>query len=399
MFFGRLIKAAVSRQREYLADASAVQFTRQTSGLAGALKKIGGLESGSKLRSPKTEEVGHMLFGAGTSLSSLFATHPRWSSASRCWTRASTRPRWRSSPAQWAARPPSGLQEDVSLGLAPAPAPGLAAPQTQVPVAPVAVVADIAAPSEGAFAKAEHLLSQIPAEFLERAHDPAQVAPLVLGLLMADDAEARTVQHQQLAVAYGRSSATTRGVRPTRWRPCIRCCACPWLRCRCRRCASCRSTAPAAFLKQAFTLANADGRVTVYEYCLSRLVYSALTESQQPKSGWRVDRNRLAAKPGSVATLLAVLAQSGNSDPAAAARAFQSGMARVLPGVQYAYTPPAGVTVLEDVWPALEDLPPEDTQRLVEALVAVIAADGVTTITELELLRTICAIQHAPLPL
>src|SRR5690606_21783447 len=50
VFFGRMIKAGVSRQREYLADASAVQFTRQTRGLAGALKKIGGLQSGSALQ-------------------------------------------------------------------------------------------------------------------------------------------------------------------------------------------------------------------------------------------------------------------------------------------------------------------------------------------------------------
>lgn len=72
---GRVIKASVSRQREYLADASAVQFTRQTSGLAGALKKIAGLPAGSKLVSPKTEEVGHMLFATGK-LSAIFATHP-----------------------------------------------------------------------------------------------------------------------------------------------------------------------------------------------------------------------------------------------------------------------------------------------------------------------------------
>src|SRR6185312_1847359 len=69
VFFGRLIKAAVSRQREYLADASAVQFTRQTSGLTGALKKIGGLEAGSRLYSPKTENVSHMLFGPGMNFS------------------------------------------------------------------------------------------------------------------------------------------------------------------------------------------------------------------------------------------------------------------------------------------------------------------------------------------
>ena len=76
LFFGRMIKAGVSRQREYLADASAVQFTRQTKGIAGALKKIGGLHDGSKLANADAEEVSHMLFGQGLKLSSLMATHP-----------------------------------------------------------------------------------------------------------------------------------------------------------------------------------------------------------------------------------------------------------------------------------------------------------------------------------
>ena len=77
LFFGRMIKAGVSRSRERLADASAVQFTRQTAGLAGALKKIGGLREGSKLSERgDAEEVSHMLFGDGVGFSWLFATHP-----------------------------------------------------------------------------------------------------------------------------------------------------------------------------------------------------------------------------------------------------------------------------------------------------------------------------------
>src|SRR5262249_2273093 len=56
-FFGRLIQAAVSRQREFLADASAVQFTRNPLGLAGALKKIGGLAYGSRLDSAHAAEA------------------------------------------------------------------------------------------------------------------------------------------------------------------------------------------------------------------------------------------------------------------------------------------------------------------------------------------------------
>src|SRR6056297_1724908 len=74
LFFGRWIQAAVSRQREYLADASAVQFTRSSQGLAGALKKIGARTSGSRLRT-NTDEIGHMLFAMGFS-GKLFATHP-----------------------------------------------------------------------------------------------------------------------------------------------------------------------------------------------------------------------------------------------------------------------------------------------------------------------------------
>jgi hypothetical protein len=78
-FFGRLIMAAVSRQREYLADASAVQFTRNSEGIGGALKKIGGLAEGSRIANPQAAEVGHMFFAnalGGGGLAGLLATHP-----------------------------------------------------------------------------------------------------------------------------------------------------------------------------------------------------------------------------------------------------------------------------------------------------------------------------------
>src|SRR5688572_15653382 len=63
VFFGHLIKSAVARQREFLADAAAVQFTRNPAGLANALKKIGGV--GSQIRSGMAEEASHMFFGNG----------------------------------------------------------------------------------------------------------------------------------------------------------------------------------------------------------------------------------------------------------------------------------------------------------------------------------------------
>ncbi len=77
-FFGNIIKAAVSRQREFLADASAVQFTRNPSGISGALQKIGGYSAGSEIRHPYAPEMSHLFFGQAirTLFSGLMATHP-----------------------------------------------------------------------------------------------------------------------------------------------------------------------------------------------------------------------------------------------------------------------------------------------------------------------------------
>ena len=77
VFFGNLIKAAVSRQREFLADASAVQFTRNPDGIAGALKKIGALAEGSRVRAPEAQEASHLFFGDAVGhFLGIFATHP-----------------------------------------------------------------------------------------------------------------------------------------------------------------------------------------------------------------------------------------------------------------------------------------------------------------------------------
>lgn len=75
VLFARMIQAAISRQREFLADASAVQFTRLPDGIAGALKKIGGFPEHGRIKAPAAAEARHMFF-AGSSLNSLMATHP-----------------------------------------------------------------------------------------------------------------------------------------------------------------------------------------------------------------------------------------------------------------------------------------------------------------------------------
>ncbi len=74
VLFGQLIQAAVSRQREYLADASAVQYTRDPSALGDALLKIGAAGSGNRMRSPHATETSHLFFSEA--VGAAFASHP-----------------------------------------------------------------------------------------------------------------------------------------------------------------------------------------------------------------------------------------------------------------------------------------------------------------------------------
>ncbi|MFG2062934.1 M48 family metalloprotease [Micromonospora sp. NPDC048871] len=425
---GRLIQASVSRQREYLADASAVQYTRQTRGIAGALKKIGGLSEGSELKSPKRDEVGHMLFGEAAT--SWFATHPPLADRIRALEPSFDPAELQRLSRQWAAAPPSGRQEDLALGLAPtAPprsasqttpsqaTPGQATPSqattgevrptgaalpgagTRVRVAPTEVLGRVAAPTESAYQHAAALLDQIPAELLDRARDRNTAVPLLLGLLLSADPQIR--QHQYAALAHqhglelaeaaiGQAQALT-GLHRMLVLPLAEL-TFPALRDR---------PAPEleSILAAVFTLMNADDAIDVSEYCLSRLLLAEIQESLRPDSRWRTDRRSMTDARSAAGFLLATLAQVGHGGQAEAARAFQAGIDTLLPGTSWAYAPPEnGVLALETAWPVLDGLRPADKERLVAAVVAVISHDGMMTVAEFELLRTICGLLHCPLP-
>ena len=413
---GRLIQASVSRQREYLADASAVQFTRQTSGIAGALKKIGGLSSGSKLESPKREEVGHMLFGPGARFSSLFATHPPLLDRIKVLEPSFDPAELERSSRQWAARPPSGMAEDLALGLVgpadragrpaepPTPAQrgsaaALPAAEAPIPMDAGDVVSRVAVLADDAFEQAESLISQIPEPILARARDAQMAVPLVLGLLLAEQPEARAQQLADLARNHGQALADAAlaeaealaGLHPLLRLPLAQL-AFPALG---------QRTQPEReeLLVAVSGVIHADGRLTVIEYCLARMLYNAVYESMHPKPSRLAGRRRLANHQTEVATLLAALAAVGQPDHAAAAHAFAAGISQVLPHrpVEYAVAP-AGLLALEAGWPMLDELQPGDKELLVASAVAVIANDGVMTVAETELLRMVCALLHCPLP-
>ena len=406
LFFGRMIKAGVSRTREKLADASAVQFTRQTQGLSGALKKIGGLHDGSRLNQRSdAEEVSHMLFGDGVGFDqlfagNLFATHPPLLERIRALEPGFNDDAMARLQAQWRASPPDGMQEDVALGLGGGSGARLPGVTQALSVTPPMVAAQVAAPGADDYRRADSIVIAIPDALRDLARQRESVMPLLLGLLLAGDEALAERQRVDIAARLGGEVADhavrihqqlTADLHPMLRLP-LAGLAFPVLRLRPRPQLD-------AFMDTVQALVHADGQVSLFEYCLGRLLTVQVRESLDPSRYARFGRR----KPGNVrkefATLLAVVAQAGHEDRASAQHAYLAGLQRVLPRDHLPYVPPAnGVLALDAVWEPLDALDPLAKQAMVEAVTAAVSHDGRVSVAESELLRTICAVLHCPLP-
>jgi len=403
LFFARMIRAGVSRSRERLADASAVQFTRQTAGLAGALKKIGGLPDGSHLgQRADAEEVSHMLFGEGLAFNGVFgrwlATHPPLVERIQALEPGFSSDRLESLSRQWLEAPPRGLEEDMHLGLHGVGAlPAVAG--DHVLTGPM-VAEHVGHPDAGDYLSADTIMAALPAELRAIAVDRERVMPLLLGLLVDHRKDIAEQQVAAIGVRLGKDVAFEAAhlnrqhlaaLHPMLRLPLANLCF-PVLR---------RRPRPQleAFLDAVNAAVLADGDVSLFEYCLGRLLTVQLRESLDPSRHVSFGRKRPYQVRDAIATLLAVVAHSGHADARQAQHAFIAGMRSVLPDEHMPYHPPRrGVLALEDAWMPLDSLDPIAKQMLVEAVTTSIGHDGRVNVAEAELLRTICGVLHCPLP-
>ncbi len=316
VFFGRMIKAGVSRQRELLADASAVQFTRQARGLAGALKKIGGLQAGSQLQDrADAEEVSHMLFGQGASLSGLFATHPPLVERIRRLEPGFDGRQLEALEARWRATPPDGLAEDAALGLAARDAggpPPLPSADAQVLLTPPMVASQVAAPAADDYRRAHDLVASMDDDLRRLAGQRDTVMPLMLGLLLDGDVAVAARQRSEVVARCGEAMAQQvfelRRQHLDALHPALRLplasLAFPALRQRPRPQLD-------AFLDTIEAMVLTDARVSVFEYCLSKLLQVQVREALDPSRHARFGRTKATGVRQEFATLLAVMAQPG----------------------------------------------------------------------------------------
>ena len=401
LFFARMIKAGVSRSRESLADASAVQFTRQTAGLAGALKKIAGIPGGSLLDDrSEAEEVSHMLFGDGVGFSGLFATHPPLLKRIQALDPSFRGEELERLKATWRSAPPNGMQEDLALGFDEEQRHRLPDVQHDIRVTPTQVVAQVALPGADDYRRADTIAGAIPEALRDLAANRETVMALLLALLIDSDDDLAARQQHEIAARLGDDIADhalrvhqqlVADLHPMLRMP-LAALAFPVLRLRPRPQLD-------AFMAAIDAVVKADERVSLFEYCLGRLLAVQVFESLEPARHARIGWRKLDSARNEVALLLAVVAQAGSSDARLAQRAYIAGMQHVFPQQHPPYAPPAqGALALDQAWQALDALHPLAKQSVVEAVTAAISHDGRIDVAEAELLRTICAVLHCPLP-
>jgi Zn-dependent protease with chaperone function len=413
VFFGRLIKAGISRQREYLADASAVQFTRQTLGIAGALKKIGGLAEGSKLSSAETEEVAHMLFGDGIGFSELFATHPPLVSRIQALEPQFNPQEFVEIARAWSQPVTAGNTEaaDVSIaGFAPAVASAAAAVRhtaggvlpradAQIALTPKKVVTQVAHPGSDDYQAAATIHNTISERLRTFAYMTERAPQVIYALTLDSDAQVRDKQlrivekfHDAATRAGVEEIAAETGALHPMQRlplaqltfPCLRRRPRPQLQ---------------SFLVLLNQLIQADGRVQLAEYCLARLISAQVVDALDPSKSRPNGSLKLGACAQEIADVFAIVAGYGSDNPADAQRAYLLGMHEVLPDTIREYAECAEWSVsLDKALPKLDQLAPAGKELVVRGLTQAIGADGKVSVTEAELLRTICATLHCPLP-
>lgn len=391
MMIGGLIKAAVSRQREYLADASAVQFTRNPGGIAGALKRIGAAVFGSKIEHANAAEVSHMYFGQGVreGFTGLMATHPPLSKRI-----LALDPEWNGKFPPMPDKPSAFVEIAGAAGLVGSPYQG-----NEVPVDVVEDAADqVGSPTEQHRTYAHELVDQLPDDLVAVVHEAYGARAVIFALLLDKEAGVRQKQFQALE-KYIRPDVVqlTHVVSKivdgldTRTRLPLVDMALPALR---------AMTEPQyrEFSLAFQELVRADDRVALFEWTLHRVLLRHLRPQFETAKPSRIRYYALSRLGEECSVLLSTLAYTGNSPDKAGAALVEA--AQHVPKVRIELLPQekCKLAALDRSLTELASVTPKLRERLVDACAAAICADDQVKIREAELLRGICDMLDCPMP-
>lgn len=378
-FFGNWIKAAVSRQREFLADASAVQYTRNPRGIGGALIKLGRGPQGGQLESADAEEFSHMYFGEGVhhAFARLMATHPPLNQRIE-----RVLPGWDGELSE--AEPAPGDTADAASGFAAGTA-GEAASASQP--------GPTGEPTPDNLAQARHLLAGMPMAVREATHEPYSARAVAIGLVLGAGNEPTDGQWQQVREA----------LTEAEWHelaPAIRAAAelpdpqrLPVMEMALPSLSALSAPQRQALCELLEQLIREDDRVHLREWVMHRLV---LIHLAPPASGG--ERLKLPHCQKETGLLLAVAALSGSSDEAQARAAFEAAAADLSPRPSWPEREALSFHALDRALTRLRRLRPLAKPVLLKALRQCLEHDGLILPAEAELYRALADSLDCPTP-
>jgi Zn-dependent protease with chaperone function len=414
LFFARLIKAAVSRQREFLADASSVQFTRNPDGIAGALDQIGAAPAGALIANRHAEDLSHMFFGQGIKMwmGGMFDTHPpleeRVARVHTRFDRASYRKTRASAVADVsldAGVEKSISQKDAATAILATASVGLSGRRGADLGAGWGRSAGESAQLVGSMdgAKVDYaarLLQALPAGLREKLRDPDGARAAMAALLFAPKDDVMQGQIESLTKAgLGALAEQARAIAPLTRRlgaafhlPVIDL-ALPAIK-------AAPAKAKEELIAALEAVIHADRRVSLHEFVVLTLVRSQLAPRGKPGAA---GNKKLGELKDAAGILLSLVAHAGTRQDAtgkrgeALAAAVRAGATEMgLPG-----SPAVSALTLETAAEALEmlkSLAPMQKAVLIKGLFAAVSADGAIRVMEAELMRLVGAVLDCPLP-
>jgi Zn-dependent protease with chaperone function len=399
-FFGSLIKASVSRQREYLADASAVQFTRNPNGIAGALKRIGGLEYGSKVENPGAPEVAHAFFAQGISgfMQMLSATHPPL--AKRI---LRIDPHWDGkydvSDQADSAQDTEPAGESDSMTRA-AGARKIAAIAAGVAVADAMTAIDqIGNPNQETVDYARSLLSELPEAIRDAAREPYGARAIMYSLVLDKGQEIRAKQLEQLRDhadpdVYALTLALMRQTDglDVKYRLPVIDIAIPALK-------QLSLGQYKLFKGNLIALIEMDSRVDLLEWSLQKIVFQHLDGQFFKLSPMQVRYSQPGQLKREIELILSMMAYAGAQNQSTTEKAFRVA-ANLLGSGDLTLLAQDRIRIadLDLALGKLEKLKPSAKSRLLKACVASIGHDQRVTAAEVELLRAFAGVLDCPVP-
>ncbi|MHB1077196.1 M48 family metallopeptidase [Thiobacillus sp.] len=421
-FFGGLIKAAVSRQREYLADASAVQFTRNPDGITGALKRIGGLEFGSKVENPGATEVSHAFFAQGVSgfMQALSATHPplakrilridpHWDGefAAADKPDKTVSPRegppgepldpFRVSPSDPGHEEETGKKETMTREQL---AQKVAAVATGAAMADVANAIDqIGNPKPETIHHARALIAELPTLIIEAAREPYGARAVIYSMVLDPGQEVRDRQLAHLQTyADPNVLVLTHQLLPAmdgldiKYRLPLIDIAIPALK-------QLSRDQYQAFRDNLVALIEMDSKVDLLEWSLQKILFNHLDGQFFKLAHTNTRYSHVGQLKQEIELILSVMAYAGQQDKNAIEEAF-SAATKILEisGLQLVANTEISLSGLDRALQELEKLKPLAKPQLLKACAASVLRDQKISAVEVELLRAFSDVLGCPMP-